>query len=1073
MSPQQQTPVYLDDNGNPIGGSPSSSKFPASPVYLDNSGNPITPKSSASDPNAIPTGPIDISDPNARNAAPIPTPPANAPSSAFDPNTASGPLGTAVGVGKGMAETGEGILNLVGKVAGVKDAGTKAFENPLPGSGIDLTGKGATTAQNTAQDIGKISENIMEFLAGDEALKGLSLAEKFGIASKIAKTAETSPNIAKALRIGMDSLRQGSVASGETLAKGGTPTQALEAGAGTAAGSEFLGTLGQGAGALYGVLKKATPEAIAAAKQAAADQGTALASEIANAPVGSPVENARAVSDQLQKSEDQMHAEYAQGLAQLTQEAANIQVPIAGSAAQNTAKDLLTNSSLPESLQEAVKGVVPDSSKLDPLLTKLSDPKAVYTWPEMQGLYQSVGQTIRKLPYDSPVRTDLIHLRASINQTMIDAAEKSGNEDVSNAMKSMRDVYATKVSAFDTSAIKALKDKNPDAVADILLRKGSVVNINNLRSLIGDENMKPVEGQLLKKLIDDSSTSGVSKAGASVEGEFNPGVFVQKFNKLGPDVQSAIWGDNLPQVKQFLQVAAKVKTDSPLWGGMAKYMEHRAIYGVGVGVLGFGGTYSVTHSVKDAAIVTAALLTLQNPTWLKIASKVLGGAAEPAEAIKGGVSKVASKFAEGAEEPSMSSVPAATPAIPTKSSVTTSPSSPARPSVTPINEGLSDALAELRRERGVLTPEQESRENELQTQLQKQGEMARAKARTQEAVRPYKGKIEANPKSITPQNPNSGAAPLASAPSIPWDGDGKIGDFPGKAMGGHLSKIQKVDLDKIQPTETPDPETVESLKHQFLTDESQRPIPAIVVEDNGDGTYSVIDGHNRLAAAKSVGYKQAPIRIYTAPEDIAATPKSSIQPIPAALKGNAKIPDESIIGHEYGHGASAIASGGKLEELRSNWHPQNMVDNAAASARVTWPAEGAKSPDEWLSKPDNMMNFVQNYLAGGVTQKVLDGIKPEENPGLVGDIASVKETLNKVGITDPKQQQDVIEYLQKDWENKLTTPNPKTGRTLGDIIREYRQEREDGLPEERLASLRKIRDFTKEVQQHVHNAGSK
>lgn len=259
-------------------------------------------------------------------------------------------------------------------------------------------------------------------------------------------------------------------------------------------------------------------------------------------------------------------------------------------------------------------------------------------------------------------------------------------------------------------------------------------------------------------------------------------------------------------------------------------------------------------------------------------------------------------------------------------------------------------------------------------------------------------------------------------------------------------------------------------------------VPVRVDFGNGDVFYDKVKGMNighALSRAKG-NWPGAEVTPATEGEfnrdanhKIEANPKSSIQPIPAALKGNAKIPDESIIGHEYGHGASAIASGGKLEELRSNWHPQNMVDNAAASARVTWPAEGAKSPDEWLSKPDNMMNFVQNYLAGGVTQKVLDGIKPEENPGLVGDIASVKETLNKVGITDPKQQQDVIEYLQKDWENKLTTPNPKTGRTLGDIIKEYRQEREDGLPEERLASLRKIRDFTKEVQQHVHNAGSK
>lgn len=160
-----------------------------------------------------------------------------------DPNNASGARGVAVGVGKGMTETGKDALNLAGKIVGQSNAGDDAT-NPLGAGPID------TDAANTSQSIGKMGETIAEFALGDEALKGLSVAKKLGIASKIADIAESSPTLAKALDIGLNAVRQGTVGSTQEAVRGGTAGESLEAGAGSAAGGAALDAIGRGMDAI-------------------------------------------------------------------------------------------------------------------------------------------------------------------------------------------------------------------------------------------------------------------------------------------------------------------------------------------------------------------------------------------------------------------------------------------------------------------------------------------------------------------------------------------------------------------------------------------------------------------------------------------------------------------------------------------------------------------------------------------------------------------------------------------------------------------------------------------------------
>lgn len=199
--------------------------------------------------------------------------------------------------------------------------------------------------------------------------------------------------------------------------------------------------------------------------------------------------------------------------------------------------------------------------------------------------------------------------------------------------------------------------------------------------------------------------------------------------------------------------------------------------------------------------------------------------------------------------------------------------------------------------------------------------------------------------------------------------------------------------------------------------------------------------------------------------EVSKTSHATLAPIPVSIKGdNPAITDESIHGHEYGHGAQAIINGAQLAELRSYMHPES-IGKAAAAAGVRWPSGGAKTYDEWLAKdPNNALNTIQNSLAGPLTQEVVYGIPMNENPGIAGDMRDIRQALDTLGLT-LAQQEDVMDYLIKGWKDKLTAKNPLTGRTLGDIIKQYAP-RDENIRAELLASPKKIDKFAEEVRQH-------
>lgn len=170
-----------DANGNPIQ-PPAPARAGAPPTAWDAAGNPVTP------------------------GAPIGRTPA------------TGVTGVLSGIGAGVFETAQGAKNLV----------NKALPNSMqiPDVPADLR-----TQDTTSEKIGGGIETIGEFLLGDEALKGLDLAGRFGLSAKVAELAQQSPRLARALEIGMNAVRSGTVGAAQGATQASAENKPVLAGA--------------------------------------------------------------------------------------------------------------------------------------------------------------------------------------------------------------------------------------------------------------------------------------------------------------------------------------------------------------------------------------------------------------------------------------------------------------------------------------------------------------------------------------------------------------------------------------------------------------------------------------------------------------------------------------------------------------------------------------------------------------------------------------------------------------------------------------------------------------------------
>jgi hypothetical protein len=112
----------------------------------------------------------------------------------------------------------------------------------IPKEGIAaLDANNEKNSRTSGQKLGGFIEDVAQFMAGDELLKGLSYADKLAKIAPVVKQLEQYPRLMKVLETGM---RQGAVSGAQTAAHGGSAGESAGAavvGGGLGAGLEGLG----------------------------------------------------------------------------------------------------------------------------------------------------------------------------------------------------------------------------------------------------------------------------------------------------------------------------------------------------------------------------------------------------------------------------------------------------------------------------------------------------------------------------------------------------------------------------------------------------------------------------------------------------------------------------------------------------------------------------------------------------------------------------------------------------------------------------------------------------------------
>src|SRR6204780_3479204 len=464
-----------------------------------------------------------------------------------------------IGAAKGLESTTEGIGSLLHKIPGIGD-------KLIPQEGLTAENKQATPV-GSDQMVGYGGENLMERIMGDEALKGLSMADKMAQSAKVAKILEGAPKLMEYLKLGasagkaigelspeeatavrksplltraigvlMDSARLGPAQPGQTVAKTGGDVKE--------AGKQGLETFGASAvlGAAFGALGRATEKAGEAGKavQEASELGK-------NAPTSS--ELGQKVSDQINDAETKMHGDFEAGIQKLKGDLGDQKIPYAGSPLQKAAQEALQGKTEAKGvLGGAFQGLAGGSDESKKFLNSLNDPKIAgdMVIDELIQYRQQLGEkigTLTKGGTSSADRADVQvyqKLRDEIDDTIQGLAKQSGKPEAAQDYDALRAAYKDKVKLFQSPAMQAMSapgvasDTKLDNAAKYLLSGGNKLDkINTLSETIGEPAVKDLGKGIIQKQLADAST----------DGQINPAKFVKNFKQI----------DNLPpEVKEKL-----------------------------------------------------------------------------------------------------------------------------------------------------------------------------------------------------------------------------------------------------------------------------------------------------------------------------------------------------------------------------------------------------------------------------------------------------------------------------------------------------------------------------------------
>jgi len=184
--------------------------------------------------------------------------------------------------------------------------------------------------------------------------------------------------------------------------------------------------------------------------------------------------------------------------------------------------------------------------------------------------------------------------------------------------------------------------------------------------------------------------------------------------------------------------------------------------------------------------------------------------------------------------------------------------------------------------------------------------------------------------------------------------------------------------------------------------------------------------------------------------------KTLLERLPETVHYPGEVMDD--IHHELGHALVGDSMGlGTDDGIRSDRHPDNRVDNTAASVSIDLDPWGAtKHGIDYDKVVPHIHDFLTLLMGGGAGEEAFSGTPMESNAGMKGDIHEAHSLLSALGYTYDDAVAK-IEAAKNRAREVLTQPG------FADIVKKYSGQREEDLPTTHHMSKERVAQIAKEI----------